>query len=50
LAEERFFNRSFAELSAYREYIYLILGWLGGTVSKQVVEQAIKAAADVVLD
>jgi hypothetical protein len=30
------------------EYIYLVLGWLGGTLSKQVVEQAVNAAADAV--
>jgi hypothetical protein len=30
------------------EYVYLVLGWLAGTVSKQVAEQAIKAAADLV--
>jgi methylase of polypeptide subunit release factors len=28
------------------EYLYLVLGWLGGTASKQVVEQAVKAAID----
>jgi hypothetical protein len=26
--------------------VYLVLGWLAGTVSKQVVERAIKAATD----
>jgi hypothetical protein len=33
---------------AVHAYVYLVLGWLGGTVSKQVAEQAIKAAADAV--
>jgi hypothetical protein len=30
------------------EYLYLVLGWLGGTASKQVVDQAVKAAIDAV--
>lgn len=30
------------------EYIYLVLGWLAGTVSRQVAEQATKAAADLI--
>jgi hypothetical protein len=30
------------------EYVYLVLAWLGGTMSKEVAEQAIKAAADLV--
>jgi hypothetical protein len=32
----------------YYEYVFLVLGWLGGTVSKQVAEQAIEAAADLI--
>jgi hypothetical protein len=30
------------------EYVYLVLAWLAGTVSKQVTEQAVKAAADLI--
>jgi hypothetical protein len=31
------------------EYVYLVLGWLGATISKQMVERAINAAADAVV-
>jgi hypothetical protein len=31
------------------DYLYLVLGWLGGTVSKQVVEQVVKAATAAVI-
>ncbi len=31
------------------EYLYLVLGWLGGTVSKEVAERAIQAATEVVV-
>jgi hypothetical protein len=30
------------------EHIYLVLGWLAGTVSRQVAEAATKAAADLI--
>jgi hypothetical protein len=40
-------SESGAAREAY-EYVYLVLAWLGGTVSKQVAEQAIKAAADLI--
>jgi hypothetical protein len=30
------------------EYVYLVLGWLGGTVAKPAAEQVVKAAADLI--
>jgi hypothetical protein len=30
------------------EYVYLVAGWLGGTVGKPAAEQVVKAAADLV--
>lgn len=34
----------------FHDYIYLVLAWLGGTVSKQATEQAIKTVADLVTE
>lgn len=32
------------------DYIYLVLAWIGGTVSKQAIEQAVETTADLVRD
>jgi hypothetical protein len=34
----------------FHDYIYLVLAWLGGTVSKQATEQVIKTVADLVTE